>query len=146
MSSNVSTPLLEPASSQTLLPPSPSPLGGNTGSTSASKSKGGGGGNKKKGAKAAAASLRGGRGVIRAWTTKLRYRGRGIGGDMLHEAVRITREKCGKDAEVGFAKEHANSEMILPSMFNGRFRKGEMRAARALEKVLALREGGKRKK
>lgn len=82
-------------------------------------------------------SLKGGKGVIRAWTTKLRYRGRGVGGDMLTEAVRITREKCGKDAEVGFAREHANSHMVLPEFFNGRFRKGERRAAMALEKVVA---------
>ncbi|KAM7203820.1 acetyltransferase [Naviculisporaceae sp. PSN 640] len=81
-------------------------------------------------------SFKGGKGVIRAWTTKLRYRGRGVGGDMLTEAVRITREKCGKDAEIGFAREHANAHMVLPEFFNGRFRKGERRAALALEKVV----------
>ncbi len=89
-------------------------------------------------------SLKGGKGVIRAWTTRLRYRGRGLGGDMLREAVRLTRERCGKDAEVGFALEHANSVMVLPEMFNRPFRKGEMRAARALEKVLGEWDGKKR--
>ncbi|KAK4225399.1 hypothetical protein QBC38DRAFT_368848 [Podospora fimiseda] len=79
----------------------------------------------------------GGKGVIRAWTVRLRYRRRGVGGDMLREAVRITRERCGKDAEVGFAKEHANSAMVLPEMFNKSFRKDEMRAARALEHAVA---------
>ncbi len=89
-------------------------------------------------------SLKGGKGVIRAWTTRLRYRGRGVGGDLLREAVRLTRERCGKDAEVGFAQEHANSVMVLPEMFNRPFRKGEMRAARALEKVLGEWDGRKR--
>jgi hypothetical protein len=63
---------------------------------------------------------------------------------MLREAVRLTRERCGKDAEVGFAQEHANSVMVLPEMFNRPFRKGEMRAARALEKVLGEWDGRKR--
>ncbi|KAH7626341.1 hypothetical protein B0T09DRAFT_272142, partial [Sordaria sp. MPI-SDFR-AT-0083] len=86
-----------------------------------------------------AKSLKGGRGVIRAWTTKLRYRGRGVGRDMLIEAVRLTREKCGKEAEVGFAAEHANANCgeVLPEWFCGGFRKGERRAAGCLEGVLA---------
>ncbi|KAK4235128.1 hypothetical protein C8A03DRAFT_46677 [Achaetomium macrosporum] len=86
-------------------------------------------------------SLKGGRGVIRAWTTKLRYRRRGVGGDMLREAVRVARERCGKDAEVGFAKEHANSVMVLPERFNGVFRKREMRAARTLDELLSKWDG-----
>lgn len=89
---------------------------------------------------------KGGKGVIRAWTTRLRYRGKGVGGDLLHEAVRITREKCGKDAAVGFAKEHANSTMVLPEWFNRPFRKQEVRAAKALEGVLGEWEVGKRKR
>lgn len=91
-------------------------------------------------------SLRGGKGVIRAWTVRLRYRGKEVGADMLHEAVRITRERCGKDAEVGFAAEHANSQMVLPEMFNRTFRQGERRAAGALEKVLGEWEGARRKR
>ncbi|XDG09429.1 hypothetical protein ABKA04_009044 [Annulohypoxylon sp. FPYF3050] len=90
--------------------------------------------------------LRGGKGVIRAWTVKLRYRNKGVGVDMLHEAVKITREKCGKDAEIGFAKEHANSTMVLPEVFNGPFRKDEQRAAKTLEKVLSEWEGSKRRR
>ncbi len=81
-------------------------------------------------------SLKGGRGVVRAWTTRLKFRHRGVGGDMLHEAVKITREKCGKDAEVGFAQEHANSKMVLPEFFNRPFRKGEQKAAKSLDQVL----------
>lgn len=91
-------------------------------------------------------NLRGGKGVVRAWTVRLRYRGKGVGADMLHEAVRITRERCGKDAEVGFAAEHANSQTVLPEMFNRTFRKGERRAAGAMEKVVGEWEGVRRKR
>lgn len=96
--------------------------------------------------KSRAASLKGGKGVIRAWTTKLRYRKRGVGGDLLHEAVRVTREKCGKDAEIGFARHHANSEMILPELYNSGFRKQEVKATKALDAVLADWDGNKRKR
>lgn len=86
----------------------------------------------------------GGTGFIRAWTVRLRYRGRGLGGDMLREAVRITRERCGREAPVGFAQEHANSVMVLPEFFNKPFRRGEMRAAKALEKILGTWDGKRR--
>lgn len=110
--------------------------------SSDSHASGGGGGRRK--AHSRQNSLKGGKGVVRAWTTRMRYRGRGLGGDMLREAARLTRERCGRDAEVGFALEHANSVMVLPEMFNRPFRKGEMRAARALEKVLGEWDGRKR--
>ncbi|KAK4196815.1 hypothetical protein QBC40DRAFT_309583 [Triangularia verruculosa] len=112
-------------------------------------------------------SFKGGKGVIRAWTVKLRYRGKGIGGDMLREAVRLTKEKCGKDGEVGFARGHANAglipvggkgegngggggrkeeEMVLPEWLNrGWLRKSERRAAQALEKVVGEVGNGKRR-
>lgn len=83
-----------------------------------------------------ASALRGGKGVIRAWTVKLRFRGKGVGTDMLQEAVKVTKEKCGRDAAVGFAKEHANSAVVLPEALNGQMRKGEQRAAKALEKAV----------
>ncbi|KAK2763488.1 GNAT family [Colletotrichum kahawae] len=103
---------------------------------------GGGGGRRRN----KASSFRGGKGLIRAWTTKLRYRGKGVGTDLLHEAVRITRERGGKDAEVGFAMEHANSQMVLPEFFNGTFRKRERWAAKTLDGVLAEREMLKKKR
>lgn len=91
-------------------------------------------------------NLRGGRGIIRAWTTKLKYRGEGIGGDLLQKAVRATKEKCGKDAEVGFAMEHANSVMLLPAIFNNGFRRDEIRATKALDSAIAKWEVTKRKR
>lgn len=91
-------------------------------------------------------SFRGGKGVIRAWTTRLRYRGKGIGRDLLDGAIRIVKDRCGKDAEMGFAQEHAHSTMLLPSFFNGAFRRDEVRAAKALEKALEEWESSKKKK
>ena len=93
-----------------------------------------------------AKSKTGGKGVVRAWTTKMRYRGTGIGTDLLQEAVRVTREKLGNSAEIGFAAEHANSKMILPEMFNHGFRKREMKAAKALKTIVEGDLGGKRKR
>jgi ribosomal protein S18 acetylase RimI-like enzyme len=93
-----------------------------------------------------ASALKGGKGVIRAWTVKLRYRGKGVGADMLQEAVKVTKEKCGRDAAVGFAKEHANSADVLPEVLNGQMRKHEQRAAKALERVVFEWEDARRHK
>jgi GNAT superfamily N-acetyltransferase len=88
----------------------------------------------------------GGRGIVRAWTTKQRYRGTGVGTELLEEAVRVTRERLGNSAEIGFAAEHANSKMLLPEMFNRGFREREARAARALEEVIGIMDAGSKKK
>ncbi|KAI0132218.1 acetyltransferase [Xylariales sp. AK1849] len=93
-----------------------------------------------------ASFMKGGKGVIRAWTVKLKYRHKGVGTDLLHEAVKVTREKCGKDAEIGFAKEHANSTVVLPEVLNGQMRKDEQRAAKTLGSVLSEWEGNRRKR
>lgn len=76
-------------------------------------------------------------GAVRAWTTRLKYRRRGVGGDLLREAAAITRRRCGPDYKLVFAKDHANSDMVLPDMFNGVFRTRNAYAQRALEKALA---------
>ncbi|KAJ6442820.1 acetyltransferase [Purpureocillium lavendulum] len=82
-------------------------------------------------------SLQGGSGAIRAWTTKLRYRGRGIGGDLLRFAVMTTRSACDDDAApVSFDPAHANSAMPMPDMFNRPFRSRDDKARRALAHAL----------
>jgi len=126
----------------------PAPPGSSSGSSGGGRRRhrGGNGGNGSGGSSGSNNHLRGGRGVIRAWTTKLQYRGHGVGGDLLREAVRHTRERCGRDAEVGFALEHANSKTVLPEVLNGPFRKREIRAAKALERILADWETTKRKR
>ena len=104
---------------------------------------GGASGNGKKKAKG---GKTGGKGVVRAWTVRIRYRGGGVGTELLEEAVKVTREKFGKEAEIGFAAEHANSKMILPEIFNGGLRKRERRAAKALENVIENFDGSSKKK
>ncbi|CAK7234686.1 hypothetical protein SEUCBS140593_009026 [Sporothrix eucalyptigena] len=101
---------------------------------------------KKKGSNAASNQYKGGHGVIRAWTTILRYRRRGIGGDLLQEAIKVTRERCGKDADIVFAQAHANSVMVVPEMFNRPFRRMEAWAAQFLEKTLANQESAQQKR
>lgn len=92
----------------------------------------------------------GGRGVIRAWTTGLRYRGKGIGTGLLEEAIRVTRATVGRDAEVVFAGSQAeataNGKRVLPSMFNGALVKGEERARRCLEKVVRESRAGEERR
>ena len=58
----------------------------------------------------------------------------------------MIKERCGKDAEIGFAQEHANSVMLLPSIFNSVFRRDEIRAAKALDYALEEWESSKRRK
>lgn len=87
------------------------------------------------------------KGLIRAWTTREKYRDAGIGTELLEEAVRLTRKRLGNAAEIGFATEHANSRMVLPEMFNQSFRMQEMRAIRSLDAVVKrmTRAGKKRR-
>ncbi|KAJ1333539.1 GNAT family N-acetyltransferase [Microdochium nivale] len=88
-----------------------------------------------------------GKGVIRAWTIKDTYRGQGVGADLLHEAVRLTRERCGRDAAVGFASRHAHSAtMDLPEIFCGHVRRAELKATRALEDILKGWEESRRRR
>ncbi|KAL9947278.1 hypothetical protein D7B24_007980 [Verticillium nonalfalfae] len=105
-----------------------------------------GGKKRSRGSSGNAGPLRGGKGVIRAWTTGRKWRGCGVGADLLHEAVRVTRERCGRDAEVGFALEHVHSKMVLPELFNVAARKQERRAAMALERVIGAWEAARRRK
>lgn len=92
--------------------------------------------------KTRSSSVKGGSGVIRAWTTRYRYRNKGIGGDMLRLAVLTTRNKCGDDARVSFDLEHANSARPLHDMFNRPFMKREERASLALEHAIAACDRG----
>ncbi|KAL8769491.1 MAG: hypothetical protein Q9209_004552 [Squamulea sp. 1 TL-2023] len=72
--------------------------------------------------------------IIRAWTVKLRYRGKGVGRGLLEEGVRVAKEKgVGK---VEFEREHANSHKVLPDIFNGGFERREKKAKDTLVEVL----------
>ncbi|KAL7932567.1 hypothetical protein V8C35DRAFT_307449 [Trichoderma chlorosporum] len=77
-----------------------------------------------------------GRGIIRAWTTKMRYRGKGIGSDLLHYAVQTTSRTFGSTASVEFAPDHPNSKHHIPDMFLRTFKKRQQRAEKALRQAL----------
>ncbi|PHH65884.1 hypothetical protein CDD81_1253 [Ophiocordyceps australis] len=91
-------------------------------------------------------SLKGGRGIIRAWTTRVDLRRQGIGRQLLLAAVKKTRDKCGKDAQVGFAQHHANSVVLLPLVLAKSFRRRENRAAEMLDAVAAEWDTSRRRK
>ncbi|KAK7402878.1 hypothetical protein QQX98_011363 [Neonectria punicea] len=83
-----------------------------------------------------------GKATIRAWTTNLRYRRRGLGGDMLREAVKTAKQTLGRNCTVEFAADHANSAMPLPSMFNGPVIARQKRATNALSVAMKEWEAG----
>jgi len=74
-----------------------------------------------------------GKAVIRAWTVKLKYRGKGVGEGLLEEAVKVAGER-GADGII-FDAEHANSNRVLPAVFNSYLDKQEAQASKALKKV-----------
>ncbi|KAF2201248.1 hypothetical protein GQ43DRAFT_416197 [Delitschia confertaspora ATCC 74209] len=71
--------------------------------------------------------------VVRAWTVKLKYRGKGIGEGLLEEAVRVASTEGAEG--VKFADEHATAERVLPEFYNAFLNKRDCRAEIALEKV-----------
>lgn len=85
------------------------------------------------------------RGEIRAWTVRLKYRGKGVGGALLEDVVKEAR---GKGAEsLGFAGEHANSKRVLPVIYNSTMDARERRARELLQDLLEVsptRAGKKR--
>ncbi|KAM0355190.1 hypothetical protein ACHAPU_001055 [Fusarium lateritium] len=80
---------------------------------------------------------------IRGWTTRSRYRRRGLGGDVLRESVRIAKQALGKDCAVEFAADHANSSMPLYTIFNGPFLVRQSNAKKALAAAVKDWEEGK---
>ncbi|OAA47858.1 acetyltransferase, GNAT family [Metarhizium rileyi] len=87
-------------------------------------------------------SVKDGGGIIRAWTTKYRYRNKGIGGDMLRLAILTTRSKCGDGAQVIFDLNHANSACPLYNTFNRPFIKRDEKASKALAQALEACDRG----
>lgn len=71
--------------------------------------------------------------VIRAWAVANKYRGKGVGGGLLEEAVRICKER---GCTPTFAEEHANSGRILPNMFNKGFEERERKAQEMLDTIV----------
>jgi GNAT superfamily N-acetyltransferase len=103
------------------------------------------------GAKRRGTRRRRGKAVVRAWTIRLKYRGKGVGEGLLEEAVKVA-GNMGADGIV-FDGEHASefsampfimemiltvmadSKRVLPGVYNGFLNKQEARAEKKLEKV-----------
>ncbi|KAI9815390.1 MAG: hypothetical protein M1826_002066 [Phylliscum demangeonii] len=78
--------------------------------------------------------------VFRAWTVRLRYRHKGVGGHLLEEGVRLARERLGADARIRWASDHVHSRRILPVFFNTPFDRREQLAQKMLDDVLRTPE------
>ena len=76
------------------------------------------------------ASLQAIKPLIRAWTVRQRYRGYGIGTEILEFAVRYSREMGWEDP--AFAEDHAHSLRLIPSIFNARMDRVERQARERL--------------
>jgi GNAT superfamily N-acetyltransferase len=93
------------------------------------------------------------RGEIRAWTVRLRYRGKGVGAALLEDAVKEARKKSAESLE--FAEDHASelssspidcyiranmtiadSKRILPTIYNTKFDKREKKSRELLQDLL----------
>jgi GNAT superfamily N-acetyltransferase len=75
-----------------------------------------------------------GKAQIRAWTVVHRYRGKGVGGDLLRAAVGLAKEKCCRHVE--FAKDHANSARVVNPRLGRPFAERDHRASKALSNAL----------
>ncbi|KAM0715976.1 hypothetical protein Q7P37_008490 [Cladosporium fusiforme] len=74
------------------------------------------------------------RGEIRAWTVRLKYRGKGVGAALLEDAVKEARKKSAESLE--FAEDHANSKRILPMIYNSKFDERERKSRELLQDLL----------
>ncbi|KAI9694060.1 MAG: hypothetical protein M1822_003331 [Bathelium mastoideum] len=78
-----------------------------------------------------------GRGSIRAWTVKLRYRGKGVGTGLLEEAAKLVEERGGDGIE--FNEEHANSKRFLWQVYNSAFETREQKGRDLLDSIVDAR-------
>lgn len=76
------------------------------------------------------------RAFIRAWTVARRYRGKGVGRDLLHEGVRTVMGKAGVKG-VEFEDEDVFSSRLLPPFFHTLFDAREQQAHDVLADVVA---------
>ncbi|KAL9118602.1 MAG: hypothetical protein Q9187_004849 [Circinaria calcarea] len=86
------------------------------------------------------------KGVLRAWTVRMRERGRGVGRGLLEEVVRVLMAEKGCE---GVVWEEGNPylDRVLPAIFNGGFERKEEKAQRLLEELeeAQLSRGKKRR-
>ncbi|KAK4543501.1 hypothetical protein LTR36_005395 [Oleoguttula mirabilis] len=84
------------------------------------------------------------KGEIKAYTVRLKYRRKGVGSALLEEAVKEAKKKGAETIE--FADDHANSQRVLPSFYNGVFDKRERKARELLQDLLQTSPGRGKKK
>ncbi|ATY62168.1 acetyltransferase, GNAT family [Cordyceps militaris CM01] len=72
---------------------------------------------------------------VRAWATRLRYRGTGVGGDMLRNAVGLARSSLGPAVVVEFSHPHAHT-VDTTKYFTAPFARREKRARQALAQAI----------
>lgn len=88
-------------------------------------------------------------GLIRGWTVKDRHRCKGIGTELLEEAIKLCQQRGWQGPEIDL--EHANCKRHLPAFFTGPLEKRELRARNLLERTkdsmgVGLMFGGRRRR
>ncbi|KAF1348985.1 hypothetical protein BDV97DRAFT_354767 [Delphinella strobiligena] len=83
------------------------------------------------------------RAEVNGWAVRIRYRGKGIGGDLLEEAVKLAKSK-GADS-VTFADDHANSRRILWDFYNAPFERKERLGREKLQALWQANPKGKKR-
>ncbi|KAF8242041.1 hypothetical protein K440DRAFT_607916 [Wilcoxina mikolae CBS 423.85] len=76
------------------------------------------------------------------WTVEQRYRGKGLGRDLLEKAVEVAKVRMGPDYQLGWAQDHANAFRIpsLPNTFNRPFDHSEANAERILKEMCSCQK------
>lgn len=71
---------------------------------------------------------------IRGWSVKRRYRGKGVGAALLEDAIKIAHDKGWAQGGIELAKDHANSKVVLPTLFSGFVQANDTRTRQYVQK------------
>ncbi|KAL9529354.1 hypothetical protein SMMN14_07119 [Sphaerulina musiva] len=74
------------------------------------------------------------RGLIKAWTVRLKYRHKGVGRALLEDAVSAAKKKGAESLD--FAENHANSRRILSKFYNTTFDRDEAQSIEQLQNLM----------
>lgn len=95
-----------------------------------------------KGGKGGKGRKRGKRGVVKAWTVRLRERGRGVGKGLLEEVARVGKERGWEG--MGVVEGGVFDEKVLPGVYHRWFERRMERARGLMQEVWAEEAGAKR--
>ena len=76
------------------------------------------------------------RAVVRAWTTKMRYRSVGLGGDLVRHAWIEMRKRLGRRGKLVLDPDIVHARLVLPEMFSAIFRRKTEAASRLFDDVV----------